>query len=83
MRGYYMSLRSCMAGLTLNCDMTVTAFLMGGEMINVMFHVAGYRDLKSFVDDAKSPRGLNPGMFCEVGLYWLIDKLLSWEWLVF
>jgi len=49
MRGYYVSFKPCLAGLVLVSDMTVTCFLNGGEMVNLMFQQAGYRTLPEFV----------------------------------
>ena len=43
--GYYASLKSCMAGLVLVCDMNVSAFLAGGPLINVMMRVGEFRNL--------------------------------------
>ena len=36
MHGYYTSLKQCFAGLTLVCDMNVSAFLVGGDMVDLM-----------------------------------------------
>ena len=35
-KGYYVGLKSCLAGLVLVCDLSVTCFLASGEMIEVM-----------------------------------------------
>lgn len=59
MRGYYVSLKPCLAGLVLVSDMTVTCFLNGGEMVNLMFQLAGYRTLQEFVTACRSPKGLH------------------------
>lgn len=58
MRGYYVSLKPCLAGLVLVSDMTVTCFLNGGEMVNLMFQQAGYRTLQEFVAACRAPQGL-------------------------
>ena len=38
-RGYQASLRCSLAGLTLNIDMSVSAFLKGGRIIDLMWQV--------------------------------------------
>ena len=40
MQGYYISLKSCLAGLALVSDMTVSCFLRGGELANIVFEVS-------------------------------------------
>lgn len=59
-RGYQASLRCSLAGLTLNIDMSVSAFLKGGKLIDLMWQVMGYRSADEMVKDASSPRGLDP-----------------------
>eukprot|EP01034_Spumella_vulgaris_P033674 gene33674-41546_t len=39
--GYYASLKACVSGLTLVADISVTCFLAGGDMIDVMANVRG------------------------------------------
>ena len=58
MRGYYASLKACLAGLVLVCDMSVTAFLVGGKMIDLMVEVGGYRSIDEMVNEANRS-GLN------------------------
>jgi hypothetical protein len=53
MRGSYVALKSSIGGLVLNSDMSVSAFLKGGEIINIMFVVGGYRDLNTFLQDCR------------------------------
>ena len=59
MRGYYAGLKSCLAGLTLVSDMTVTCFLVGGPIINVMYAAAGYKSANDFLQDTQR-RPLDP-----------------------
>ena len=66
MRGYYAGLKCCMAGLALVCDMTVNCFLSGGEMINVMWQVSGFRSLQDFCREASSARGLDRGVLKKI-----------------
>ena len=44
-----MALKSSIGGLVLNCDMSVSAFLQGGAIINVMALVAGYHNVNDFI----------------------------------
>jgi hypothetical protein len=60
MRGYYAGLKTCMAGLVLVCDMSVSCFLSGGEMINMLWQAAGYRSFNDMMQEASGPRGLDP-----------------------
>mgnify|MGYP003384835984 CR=1 FL=1 len=41
LRGYTVGLKTCLAGLTLVSDMTVSVFLVGGPLINVIAEVCG------------------------------------------
>jgi len=43
MRGFHTSLRPCIAGLTLVCDFTVSIFLVGGELINIVASLLNMR----------------------------------------
>lgn len=51
--GYYAGLKSCMAGLVLVSDMSVSCFLNGGRLIDVMWSCAGYRSLNEMLEAAK------------------------------
>ena len=57
-RGYYAGLKTCMAGLVLVSDMSVTCFLAGGPVIDVMWHCMGYRSLEEMLDESKG-KGIN------------------------
>lgn len=59
MRGFHVSLRTVMSGLTLVTDMVVNCFLTGGEMTEVMAFASGYRGgFEEFLNNCK--RGLPP-----------------------
>jgi len=60
MRGYYAGLKCCMAGLVLVCDMSVSCFLNGGEMVNLMWQTAGFRSKQDLVLACNRAGGLNP-----------------------
>jgi hypothetical protein len=53
MRGYTVGLKCCLAGLTLVSDMTVSVFLTGGPLMNVVAEVVGKHSVESFLDDAR------------------------------
>lgn len=57
MQGYYAGLKCTVAGLYLVSDMSVSCFLTGGHMVNVMWQVGGYRNLEDMMRDANT-RGL-------------------------
>jgi len=57
-RGYFAGLKACLAGLVLVCDMSVTAFLTGGPLIDVMATVANYNQTRQFLEDSRRP--INP-----------------------
>lgn len=59
MRGYYAGLKCCLAGLVLVCDMSVSCFLTGGEMVNLMWQTSGFNSKETFVREASSKQGLN------------------------
>ena len=42
-RGYYSSLKSCMGGLAMVSDMSVSCFLEGGEMVQMMMTLGEFR----------------------------------------
>ena len=58
MRGYYAGLKTCLAGLVLVCDMSVTSFLAGGEMVQLMAQVGGFRDVNHLVSESSRQGGL-------------------------
>lgn len=51
-RGYYAGLKTCMAGLVLVSDMSVSCFLNGGPLTEVMATCAGYRSVAEMYQDA-------------------------------
>ena len=53
MHGYYASLKSCMAGLVLVSDMTVSAFCMGGELVNLMCAAGDYPNVDQMIRDSQ------------------------------
>ena len=57
-RGYYAGLKTCLAGLVLVCDMSVSCFLSGGPMVNVLWHAGEYRSFEDMVSEAKSQKGI-------------------------
>lgn len=57
-RGYYAGLKTCMAGLVLVSDMSVSCFLAGGPMLDVMWHCMGFRSLAEMVEESKG-KGFN------------------------
>jgi hypothetical protein len=58
MRGYYAGLKTCMAGLVFVSDMSVSCFLAGGEMINMMWQAGGYNSFQDMLRDATSRQGI-------------------------
>jgi hypothetical protein len=60
MRGYFAGLKFNMSGLSLVSDMSVSCFLAGGEMVNLMWMVGGFRSLEDFVRECDSNKGLHP-----------------------
>jgi hypothetical protein len=57
-RGYYTSMKSCLAGLVLVCDMSVSIFLSGGcPLTEVVAKIANVRDLTSLYN-TKGSSGL-------------------------
>lgn len=48
MKGYYSSFKSCMAGLVLVSDISVSAFLSGGDLISLMMQCAGATNRDAF-----------------------------------
>lgn len=60
MRGYYAGLKICLAGLCLVSDMSVSCFLAGGPMIEIMAQSGGFRDVKDMIQAASGKQGLNP-----------------------
>ena len=58
-RGYYVGLKTCMAGLVLVTDMVVSVFLAGGDMISLMVASGGYQNVTDLCADAA--RGIHPG----------------------
>lgn len=57
LRGYYAALKTCMAGLVLVCDMSVSCFLTGGPMLEVMCHAGGFNNVRDMADTAYQRRG--------------------------
>lgn len=60
MRGYYAGLKVCLAGLCLVSDMSVSCFLAGGDMIEVMSQAGGYRNVEEFLAECSGRGGLQP-----------------------
>jgi eukaryotic translation initiation factor 2C len=54
LQGYYASLKVCMAGLVLVCDMTTSCFLSGGPIINIMVYITRRRDVNDFLQMCSS-----------------------------
>eukprot|EP01036_Dinobryon_divergens_P026494 gene26494-35157_t len=65
-RGYYASLKSCMAGMCLVVDMSVNCFLASGDMPELMYKACGYRDFDEFYRDCSSSRGLRPDTIAKI-----------------
>ena len=65
-RGYYAGLKTCLAGLVLVCDMSVSCFLSGGPMVNVLWHAGEYRSFDEMASEARSPKGIAK---------WRLDKM--------
>lgn len=53
-RGYYASLKSCMAGLVLVSDMSVNCFLASGDMPEVMWKAGGFRSFAEFENTCRT-----------------------------
>jgi hypothetical protein len=51
--GYYAGLKSCMAGLVLVSDMSVSCFLNGGRLMDIMWSCGGFRDFEDMLNIAK------------------------------
>lgn len=66
MRGYYAGLKSCLAGLVLVCDMSVSCFLTGGEMVNLMWQTGGYNSKEVFVREASAKGGLHKNVLDKI-----------------
>ena len=52
LRGYYAGLKSCMAGLALVVDMSVSCFLAGGSMIDAMWQGGGFNSYQDMIQSA-------------------------------
>lgn len=52
-KGYYASLKICKAGLVMVSDISFTAFLMGGPVINFVAKSGNYRNQDDLAEDAK------------------------------
>jgi len=63
-RGFYSSLKSCMSGLCLVVDMSVNCFMASGDMPELMFRSANYRNFEDFYRDAE--RGLRPDSIAKI-----------------
>ncbi len=59
MRGYFLGLKACLGGLFVNCDMSVSCFLAGGSMIDLMGLAGGFRSPEDFIKECNG-RGLSP-----------------------
>eukprot|EP01041_Mallomonas_annulata_P003861 gene3861-7706_t len=59
-RGFHCSLKSCLAGLVLVSDMSVTSFICAGEMVNAMYLAGGFRSVEDMAREAASPHGIHP-----------------------
>ena len=46
LRGYYVGIKTCLAGLVFVSDMNVSCFLAAGEMINLMWQAGGFRNFQ-------------------------------------
>ena len=57
-RGYLASLRCSLAGLTLNIDMSVSAFLQGGDLKELLWRFFRYNSVDDMIKS--NPRGLDP-----------------------
>eukprot|EP01034_Spumella_vulgaris_P025945 gene25945-32455_t len=60
MKGYFASLKSCLAGTVLVIDMSVNCFLASGAMPELMFTAAQYNNFNTFYADCCKNGGLNP-----------------------
>jgi hypothetical protein len=70
LRGYTVGLKCCLAGLTLVSDMTVSVFLAGGPLVNVVSQALDFPSFDAFVSDARR-RGVDPRD------YPLLNKMLK------
>eukprot|EP01034_Spumella_vulgaris_P023600 gene23599-29836_t len=52
--GYYASLKACVSGLVLVADISVTCFLTGGKLVDIMASLGGYRGVGDMAEDSKS-----------------------------
>lgn len=59
MRGYYAGFKATISGLHVVSDMSVSAFLRGGDLVDLMAGIGGYRDVAEMYRDCGS-RGLDP-----------------------
>lgn len=53
MLGYYSSLKAVKAGLVLVSDISVTSFMTGGSLIEVMAALGGYRSVQDMERESK------------------------------
>lgn len=63
-RGFYASLKSCMAGPVLVVDMSINVFLTGGPLSEVALKIVNYRRIEDLVDACR--RGLSRGMIKDI-----------------
>ena len=66
LKGYYVGLKTCLAGLTLVSDMNVTCFLAAGEMVNLMWQAGGFRDFTSFYGACRGSRELDRRVIMDI-----------------
>jgi hypothetical protein len=58
-RGFYASLKPCLAGLVLITDMSVNCFLASGQMPDLLYQAGNFRSFNDFLTECK--RGSLPG----------------------
>lgn len=65
-KGYYASLKMCTGGLMLVSDMSVSCFLIGGNMLEVMAVAGGFRDQAEMLRSCEQNKGLHPRVAAQI-----------------
>jgi hypothetical protein len=58
-KGYSAAMKTCLAGLVLVCDMVVSAFLAGGEMIELMRVTGEFRNVDEMMQACNREGGMD------------------------
>lgn len=61
-QGWFASIKQCAMGKMLIVDLAISCFLASGDLPELMYKAAGYRDFASFYRDCQKPSGLPRGV---------------------